>query len=101
MKNTPNRWRVHYQVMEGNNYAGGWGRRIADVFFLSEVREFSNVIAVYPAYVEVSTEPVAQEDIDRAITEYNENEKGKALLRDDAEAEEQLNRARKAMENNS
>ena len=53
MKNQPNMYRVNYQVMEGNNYAGGWGGRTADVESLGDVERFRNVKSVQPIYIEL------------------------------------------------
>ena len=52
MKNKPNMFRVRYKVMEGNNYAGGWGKRTADVKELGDTIGFQNIQSVTPIYVE-------------------------------------------------
>ena len=101
MKNTPNMYRVHYRVMEGDNYAGGWGNRIGDVRSLRDVAVYDQVTAVYPMYMEVSETAVPQEDIDKAIADANEMEETKALLRDVAVAERQLDEAKTALNKKS
>ena len=101
MKNKPNMYRVHYRVMEGDNYAGGWGNRVGDVRSLRDVAVYDQVTAVYPMYMEVSKTAVPQEDIDKAIADDNETEKTKALLRDVAVAEKQLKKARAALNKKS
>ena len=101
MKNKPNMYKVVYRVMEGDNYAGGWGNRVDTVKSLSSLVDYENVTAVYPMYMEVSDEEVKQEDIDKAIAEHNEMEETKALLRDVAIAERQLDEAKTALKEKS
>lgn len=51
--------------------------------------------------MEVSKTEVPQEDINKAIADAKEKERGKALLRDVAKAEKQLKKAREALNKKS
>lgn len=48
----PNMYRVDYRVMEGDNYAGGWGKRTTTVTDLGDCLHISNIDAVTPIYVQ-------------------------------------------------
>lgn len=66
MKNQPNMYRVTYNVMEGDNYAGGWVTRTKDVKELGDLINFKNWSSVKPIYVEVGN-PVAHHLIEQAV----------------------------------
>jgi hypothetical protein len=78
MKNKPNAYRVYYLVMEGDNYAGGWVNRFADVIALGEVERYSNIESVVPIFIECG-EALSDEEIQNAIDTVRENrrEEGK------------------------
>ncbi len=52
-KNTPNMFRVSYQVSEGNNYAGGWSRRTVDIAELGDAINIPDIVEVYPGFIEL------------------------------------------------
>jgi hypothetical protein len=84
MKNKPNAYRVNYLVMEGDNYAGGWVNRFADVIALGEVERYSNIESVVPVFIECG-EALSDEEIQNTIDSVRENrrqeEKRQAVLR--------------------
>lgn len=66
MENKPNMYRVTYLVMEGDNYAGGWGERNQDIQHLSQLVRFNKIKSVIPVFSEFG-EPLSDEVINRAI----------------------------------
>ena len=96
MNNKPNMYRVNYQVMEGNNYAGGWGKRTKDVKELGEAGGFRNVTSVQPIYIEIG-EAIADEVINRAAVDMANNIARNRKLLDVARAENKLAEAKAAL----
>ena len=94
MKNTPNMFRVHYLIMEGNNYAGGLVERTKDVESLGGAINIKNVQKIVPLYIEFG-EPITEREAGAAIQHRKDDdakaEKQRAIKR----AEEQLERAKK------
>ena len=95
MKYKPNGYRVTYQVMEGNNYAGGWGERIADIKELHEVSKFDDIISVHPMYIEVGDVPVEKSKIKAAIKKQGNIEAEEELTEDISRQQKKLNSLRK------
>ena len=92
-KNKPNMYRVTYSVMEGNNYAGGCGKRTADIVHLGDTIRFDHIESVCPIYIEQFADlpmPVVNLAID---TERASREQERKLL-NIARAEEALKRAK-------
>ena len=82
MDNKPNMYRVNYLVMEGNNYAGGWGKRTADIKELGDAERFSNIESIVPMFIEMG-DPVPSDVIYRAIDarkQENEHKRLKAII---------------------
>lgn len=98
MKSKPNMYRVNYRVMEGNNYAGGWGNRSADVESLADAGGFSEVQSVVPIFIEIG-DPIADIEIQNAINARKDDILKMKKERDLVSAEEQLRVARAAMNN--
>lgn len=93
MNNKPNMYRVSYLVMEGDNYAGGWGERSADVKTLGDVKRFSNIQSVVPIFIETGF-PVSDDVIQKAVDERRQQEREQRLIDDVSMAEEQLRLAK-------
>ncbi len=53
LKNTPNMFRVSYQVTEGDSYAGRYIRRTVDIADLGDAINIPNIVEVYPGFVEL------------------------------------------------
>ena len=94
--NKPNMHRVNYWVMEGDNYAGGWGERHADISALGEVAKFRNVESVVPIFIEVG-EPLDDAVIQKAVNERRETERQQRKADDVRRAERQLQAAKAAL----
>jgi len=94
--NNPNMYRVNYRVMEGNNYAGGWGERHSDISELGDVIKFSNVDSVAPIFIEVG-EPLDGAVIQKAIAERREQDEKSRKLEEVRRAERQLQAAKDAV----
>ena len=92
MKNTPNMFRVHYLVMEGNNYAGGWGRRFKDVEQLGDIINISNIQEVVPIYIE-AFDSLTKAECDQAVAERKEANEVESKQRAVQRAQDQLARA--------
>lgn len=97
MENKPNMYRVSYLVMEGNNYAGGWGERSADVKTLGDVKRFSNVETVVPIFIEIGS-PISDDVIQKAVDERRQQDRAQRSLDDVARAEEQLRFAKASIQ---
>ena len=52
--------------MEGNNYAGGWGKRTADITSLGDAHRYSNIESIQPIYIEIG-EPLEADIIKQAV----------------------------------
>ena len=63
----PNMYRVTYKVMEGNNYAGGWGTRTKDIEDLGDVCGIRNLVSVKPIFFHEFDEAVPESEIAKAI----------------------------------
>jgi len=93
----PNMYRVKYKVMEGNNYAGGWGERISDIDKLSDVRKFNNIISIKPIFIYEFDDDVPQNEIDNAIDEFIEEQERAELEREIERAKKRLYKAERAL----
>jgi len=76
--------------MEGDNYAGGWGKRTADVYSLGDVARFQHVDSVYPIFIEIDTQPVRPSEIDKAIQQRKEEDECTRKAHDVERLEAQL-----------
>ena len=74
MKN-PNQFRVTYEVIEGDNYAGGWVTHTAYVNELGDVQRFQNIKTVEPVFMEVGEPLTGLEIKNAAIQRAKENDK--------------------------
>lgn len=93
MKNKPNMYRVNYLILEGDNYAGGWVKRSADVSDLGDVSHFNNVDSVMPIFVEIG-DPVDDVMIQEAIDARRQAEEEKRRRVKVARLEKLLTEAR-------
>jgi hypothetical protein len=89
MKNKPNFFRVTYEVMEGDNYAGGWGERYADIKKLADAKRFDRIKKVVPIFIEVG-DPLDIEVVNQAIDESKNLEKIKEKEREIKRLEKRL-----------
>lgn len=94
--NKPNMYRVNYLVMEGDNYAGGWGKRHADISVLGDVAKYSNVESVVPIFTEAG-EPLDDAVIQKAVDERREQERQQRKIDDVRRAEKQLQSAKASL----
>ena len=69
-KNNPNMYQVTYQVMEGDNYAGGWVTKTAIVETLGDCERFKNVLSVKDCYyiLEIGDE-IPHESVNAAMAD--------------------------------
>lgn len=66
-------WYVYYMVMEGDNYAGGWGERKAEISELWQVKNYEKVKKVVPFVCETFDE-VSKEEYSLAIENYKNDQ---------------------------
>lgn len=65
--NKPNMFKVTYRVMEGNNYAGGWGKRTVYLKDLGDCGSYYDKIeSVIPIYIE-EFKPISCGEVHNAI----------------------------------
>ena len=93
MKNKPNMYRVTYLVMEGDNYAGGWGERTKDVKELGDLINVSRIQTVRPVYIEIG-DIIDLADIDKATKKRKSEIEKQERINDVKRAEEQLKKAK-------
>jgi hypothetical protein len=92
-----NMYRGNYLVMEGGNYAGGWGKRHADIFDLGDVAKYSHVESVVPIFIEFG-EPLDDATIQKAVDELCEKKRQQRKIDDVQRAERQLQSAKAALD---
>lgn len=97
MINKPNMYRVHFQVMEGDNRAGGWADRFADIENLADVTRFSRITKVVPIYIEISDTSLTDTQIEEAIRLQEETQRSSELVNNVLAAQKALNAAEKAL----
>lgn len=93
----PNMYRVTYKVMEGDNYAGGWGTRTADVKSLDDIERFKHIESVVPIYkvVRVFDDQALSPQAIQAAIEKSRQAKEEAKRRREVElAEKRLEQAK-------
>lgn len=98
MNNKPNMYRVTYQVMEGDNYAGGWSDRIEDCKTLGEASQYRRIKSVKPIFIEIG------DDVpDSVISKAREDEKRRVDIKRGKDevlsAEARLRTAREVLNN--
>jgi hypothetical protein len=72
--------------MEGDQYAGGWVSRMADVLTLGEIEEYSNIESVVPIFIEYG-ETLSDEEVQKAIDTVRENRRQEKKRQDVLRAE--------------
>lgn len=99
-QNKPNQYLVTYQVMEGNNYAGGWVERTKYIKDLSKLTSFTrnDILSVQPVYVEIF-DALNDNTINAAINEAKKEEEKEKAEREVERAERRLKQAQDRLNN--
>lgn len=82
--------------MEGDNYAGGWGKRVADIKELGDAEAFRKIESVIPIFIETG-DPLPDSEIQAAIDERKQKKLHQRKINEVRRAEEQLERAKAAL----